>query len=207
MQPPAPPLPVAPPPGTAPALPAGRLPMVAPSRKAARYALEWGVGLSLLLHALLLSVRFVMPDASHFQRTHQDLAVVLVNARHAQRPDKADLLAQTTLDAGGTNTPDARASTPLPPQTQSRAGDGIGAGRDRERAVRQPRERRRGRGRIARRQDRQRRETPRDAAGSLDRAHQTVRLRRRPRHQHAQAVQGHRHRRALRPTVARRTRA
>ena len=104
---------------------AGRLPLVAPSRKASRYALEWGVGLSLLLHALLLSVHFVMPDANHFTRTHQDLAVVLVNARHAQRPDKAELLAQTTLDAGGTSTPDARASTPLPPQTLSHAGDGL----------------------------------------------------------------------------------
>ena len=36
--------------------------------------------------------------------------------RHARRPEKAELLAQADLDAGGTGEKDARPATPLPPQ-------------------------------------------------------------------------------------------
>jgi len=88
-------------------------------------ALEWGVGLSLLLHGLLLSIHFVMPDARRFKRDDRGLEIVLVNARHAQRPDHADILAQTNLDAGGNTERDARPATPLPPQAQSRVGTGL----------------------------------------------------------------------------------
>lgn len=91
----------------------------------ARYALEWGVGLSLAIHALLLSIHFVMPDASRFKRQDKGLEVVLVNSRHAQRPDQADLLAQANLDAGGNTETPSRPATPLPPQEQSRVGDGL----------------------------------------------------------------------------------
>ena len=92
----------------------------------ARYALEWGVGLSLALHALLLSIHFVMPDPDQFKGKSKGLEVVLVNSRHAQRPDQADLLAQTNLDGGGTNDKHkANLATPLPPQEQSRLGDGL----------------------------------------------------------------------------------
>lgn len=93
--------------------------------RSARYALEWGVGLSLLAHAILLSVHFVMPDPAKFKRNDKGLEVVLVNSRHAQRPDAADILAQTNLDAGGTNDAKARPSTPLPPQEQTRQGDNL----------------------------------------------------------------------------------
>lgn len=93
--------------------------------RSARYALEWGVGISLLLHALLLSVHFVMPDAKHFKRNEKGLEVVLVNSRHAERPDKADILAQTNLDAGGNTEAKVRPSTPLPPQDTSRVGDSL----------------------------------------------------------------------------------
>ena len=93
--------------------------------RAERRALEWSIGLSLALHALLLSIHFVMPDARHFKHDDKGLEVVLVNARHAQRPDTADILAQTNLDAGGNTERDARPATPLPPQTQTRAGDSL----------------------------------------------------------------------------------
>ena len=89
----------------------------------ARYALEWGVGLSLSLHAFILSVHFVMPDVSKFKRQDKGLEVVLVNSRHARRPEKAELLAQADLDAGGTGEKDARPATPLPPQQQTRVGE------------------------------------------------------------------------------------
>ena len=91
----------------------------------ARHALEWGVGLSLTLHAILLSVHFVMPDADKLRHRDKGLEVVLVNSRHAERPEQADVLAQTNLDAGGTNGPEGRPSTPLPPLEQSRSGDSL----------------------------------------------------------------------------------
>lgn len=112
---------------SAPATPAkpqsGPLPVFAGTT--ARYALEWGVGLSLTLHAILLSIHFVMPDPDKFKRQDKGLEVVLVNARHAQRPDKVDVLAQTNLDAGGTGDRSGRMATPLPPQERSRVGDGL----------------------------------------------------------------------------------
>jgi len=91
----------------------------------ARYALEWGVGLSLALHAILLSIHFVMPDPAKFKRNDKGLEVVLVNSRHAQRPDTADILAQTNLDAGGNADTKARPATPLPPTEQTRAGNSL----------------------------------------------------------------------------------
>ena len=89
----------------------------------ARYALEWGVGLSLTLHALLLSIHFVMPDPDQFKGKSKGLEVVLVNSRHAQRPDQADLLAQTNLDGGGNVDKNRRAKTPLPASATTQSGD------------------------------------------------------------------------------------
>ncbi|WP_079436889.1 energy transducer TonB [Zoogloea sp. LCSB751] len=91
----------------------------------ARYALEWGVGLSLALHAVLLSLHFVMPDADKLRHRDKGLEVVLVNSRHAERPEQADVLAQTNLDAGGTDGAEGRPSTPLPPLEQTRSGDSL----------------------------------------------------------------------------------
>ena len=50
-------------------------------------ALQWALALSVALHAALLTVRFVHPEA--FQRIFQDtpLEVILVNARSDERPD------------------------------------------------------------------------------------------------------------------------
>lgn len=60
-------------------------------------ALQWALALSVALHAALLTVRFVHPEA--FQRIFQDtpLEVILVNARSDERPDKAQAIAQHAL--------------------------------------------------------------------------------------------------------------
>ena len=64
--------------------------------------------------------------AARLRAAHPGLEVVLVNSPHAQRPDQADLLAQTNLDGGGTNDKHkANLATPLAPQEQSRLGDGL----------------------------------------------------------------------------------
>lgn len=91
----------------------------------ARYALEWGLGLSLVVHAVLLVVHFSTPDPDHFTHKDKGLEVVLVNSRHAQKPDKAKLAAQSNLDGGGQTDEDVRATTPLPPQEQTQNGDSL----------------------------------------------------------------------------------
>ncbi|NMM86936.1 energy transducer TonB [Rhodococcus sp. SRB_17] len=68
---------------------------------------------SALLHAAVLSVRFVDPE--RFNRVFQDtpLEVILVNAKSSERPDKAQAIAQAAL-AGGGDAAQGRATSPLP---------------------------------------------------------------------------------------------
>ena len=80
-----------------------------------------GIGVSLFLHAVLLSLQFQFPDAS---RAFKDKAldIILVNSKSARRPAEAQALAQTNLDGGGNVAEDRRAKTPLPPSTQQKSG-------------------------------------------------------------------------------------
>src|SRR5574337_1658653 len=79
--------------------------------------------LSLALHALVLSINFTMHDRSKPRELDRGLEVVLVNARHARAPEKADVLAQANLDGGGNSEQNARPKSPLPPQPTRRDGD------------------------------------------------------------------------------------
>lgn len=74
------------------------------------------------VHAALLAVRFVDPQA--FNRVFHDtpLEVILVNARSDQAPDKATAIAQATL-AGGGEAQRGRATSPLPPAPRSDLGE------------------------------------------------------------------------------------
>lgn len=72
------------------------------------------VAASLLLHAVLLSVHFKFPDALRWQSANPALDVILVNAKSAQRPGRADALAQANLEGGGDTDQERRAKTPLP---------------------------------------------------------------------------------------------
>ena len=78
--------------------------------------------ISVLVHAALLTVRFVDPE--RFDRIFQDtpLEVILVNAKSNEKPDKAKAIAQASL-AGGGDTEKGRATTPLPPSALSEIGD------------------------------------------------------------------------------------
>ncbi len=84
--------------------------------------LHWALAVSLGLHAVLLSVRFVAPEA--YQRVFQDtpLEVVLVNARQQEAPEKAQAIAQANL-AGGGEAASGRATSPLPSAMRMQAGD------------------------------------------------------------------------------------
>ncbi len=84
--------------------------------------LQIALGISVAVHAVLLTVRFVDPES--FNRVFQDtpLEVILVNARTNEKPDKAKAIAQTSM-AGGGETEKGRATTPLPPSALSEMGD------------------------------------------------------------------------------------
>lgn len=86
--------------------------------------LQIALGLSIAIHALLLTVRFVDPE--RFDRVFQDtpLEVILVNAKSSERPDKAQAIAQASL-AGGGDAAKGRATSPLPYSALTSIGDDL----------------------------------------------------------------------------------
>ena len=84
--------------------------------------LQLALGASIAVHAALLTVRVVNPEA--FNRVFEDtpLEVILVNARTTERPDKAQAIAQASM-AGGGDAERGRATSPLPPALIFDAGD------------------------------------------------------------------------------------
>jgi len=83
--------------------------------------LQLALGVSVAVHAALLTVRFVDPEG--FNRVFQDtpLEVILVNAKTSERPDKAQAIAQANM-AGGGDFDQGRATSPLPPALLSTTG-------------------------------------------------------------------------------------
>ena len=86
-----------------------------------RQLLFIAVASSLLLHAVLLSIRFVSPDDLQFKPVDRGLEIILVNAADQRAPLKADALAQANLNGGG-NAERGRATSPLP--DSGRTSDG-----------------------------------------------------------------------------------
>ncbi|WOO34231.1 TonB family protein [Diaphorobacter limosus] len=86
--------------------------------------LQIALGVSIALHALLLSVRFIDPE--RFNRVFEDtpLEVILVNAKTSERPDKAQAIAQASL-AGGGEAAKGRATSPLPYSALTSIGDDL----------------------------------------------------------------------------------
>ena len=84
--------------------------------------LQWALGISVLVHAGLLTLRFTSPET--FNRIFQDtpLEVVLVNARSTSTPTKAQAIAQANLEGGGT-LQNGRAASPLPPALINSLGE------------------------------------------------------------------------------------
>ena len=84
------------------------------------------IALSVAAHAALLAVRFVAPDAFKIKPADPGLEVILVNAKHAKRPLKADALAQANLDGGG-QADAGRSMSPLPDMRRTDHGDSLKA--------------------------------------------------------------------------------
>ena len=84
--------------------------------------LQIALGVSVAIHAVLLTVRFVDPEG--FNRVFQDtpLEVILVNAKSEERPEKARAIAQASL-AGGGDAEKGRATSPLPSMPEARLGE------------------------------------------------------------------------------------
>ncbi|MBK7659475.1 MAG: energy transducer TonB [Betaproteobacteria bacterium] len=70
---------------------------------------------SLAFHAVaIVGLGFKVPDPRAWDAPHNVLDVVLVNAKSATKPVKADALAQANLDGGGNTDQKRRASNPFP---------------------------------------------------------------------------------------------
>ena len=87
--------------------------------------LQLALAVSVLVHAVVLSIRFVDPEA--FDRVFEDtpLEVILVNAKSDDAPpDKAQAVAQASLAGGGesANTRE-RATSPMPYSAITNMGD------------------------------------------------------------------------------------
>ncbi|MES2945765.1 MAG: TonB C-terminal domain-containing protein [Pseudomonadota bacterium] len=86
--------------------------------------LQIALGTSILIHAVVLTTRFIDPEG--FNRVFQDtpLEVILVNAKSSEKPDIAKAIAQASL-AGGGELEKGRATSPLPPSALTSIGDAI----------------------------------------------------------------------------------
>ncbi len=84
--------------------------------------LQLAIGISVAIHAVILTARFVDPEG--FNRVFQDtpLEVTLVNARTNEKPENAKAIAQTSL-AGGGDADKGRSTSPLPPSALTEMGD------------------------------------------------------------------------------------
>ena len=74
---------------------------------------------SVLVHALVLTLRLV--DPARFDRMFDSgaLDVILVNSSSREKPDRAQAIAQTSLAGGGGAQPRTLASSPLPSASAS----------------------------------------------------------------------------------------
>lgn len=86
--------------------------------------LSIAVLVSVVLHGLLLTIKFVAPQVLNLSRVDTSLEVVLVNASTPNAPVKPDVLAQVTSEGGG-NHDAGRASSPLVASTRVADGDAV----------------------------------------------------------------------------------
>jgi protein TonB len=73
------------------------------------------MSISIVFHfTVMFGLGFVLPDSRHTDTGMRPLQVVLVNAKSANRPLKAEALAQASLEGGGNTDAAARATSPFP---------------------------------------------------------------------------------------------
>jgi protein TonB len=140
-----------------------RLPQFTLSAGTLRDPLALGVLASLLLHGLLLALKFAPPAPVKFAPADSRIEIVLLNAQTEARPVKPEVLAQVDMEGGG-DRDTGRAKSPLPADV--RISDGLDLREQRRRVQELEEQQRRllalasGRSSVA---------TPRDAPSSLPR--------------------------------------
>ena len=77
---------------------------------------------SLVVHAGLLTFRFVDPDNFNRVFTDTPLEVILVNSKSNEKPENAQAIAQANLGGGG-EAEKGRATSPMPPSQQIELGE------------------------------------------------------------------------------------
>jgi protein TonB len=80
----------------------------------AEHLIVYALGASILVHAVLLAIRFRPFDPTRITDRTPPLEVALVNAKSKLKPAVADILAQSNLDGGGNTDLPRRAKSPLP---------------------------------------------------------------------------------------------
>ncbi len=93
------------------------------------------VAVSILLHAILLTIHFRFPEAIRWKADSQALEVVLVNSKTRDRPERARALAQANLDGGGNSDARLRATSPLPTTNPKDPGRDLAETRRRQREL------------------------------------------------------------------------
>jgi protein TonB len=93
------------------------------------------VAVSILLHAVLLTIHFRFPEALRWKADSQALEVVLVNAKTRDRPERARALAQANLDGGGNSDARQRATSPMPTTNPKDPGRDLAESRRRQREL------------------------------------------------------------------------
>ena len=84
--------------------------------------LQIAVAISVAVHVVPLTVRFVDPQGFNRMFENMPLEVILVNSRSNEKPDEAQAIAQASL-AGGGEQEKGRATSPLPPTLQVKPGN------------------------------------------------------------------------------------
>lgn len=85
-------------------------------------AFQFALGVSIVAHGVLVSVRFIDPERVSRVLRDTPLEVILVNARTSEQVSKAQAIAQAAMTGGG-EAQSGRATSPLPPALMSELGD------------------------------------------------------------------------------------
>jgi protein TonB len=99
-------------------------PRLSPRELWRRDPLAFAIVVSVLLHALVLMLRFAPPAPIRFKPIDPQLEVILLNASTDARPLEPQVLAQVQMEGGG-DRDSGRARSPLPAETQARDGEDL----------------------------------------------------------------------------------
>jgi protein TonB len=89
-----------------------------------RDRLAFAIGVSVLLHLVVLMMRFAPPAPIRFEPIDPRLEVILLNAQTENRPAKPEVLAQVDMVGGG-DRDTGRARSPLPAEKQASDGEAL----------------------------------------------------------------------------------